>query len=103
MQGTNVPSRAYPGRGEREDVGLRLRHGRWSIVLVAVLAWASMSCTATSSSDDAGRSPSSTSGPEASPEPSRSPIDSREAVVRGTPIDVARLTGRIVLSSEDDV
>ena len=69
--------------------------------LVTILASASMSCTATSPSDGAGGSPASNSTTDASAEPS--PVDSREPVVIGTPIDVASLSGRIVLSSEDDV
>src|SRR4029450_6911968 len=43
------------------------------------------------------------SSAHASPEPSRPPIDSREPVLVGPPIDVASLGGGIVLSSEDDV
>ena len=45
-------------------------------------------------------SPTTSTG---SPKPARAPIDSREPVVIGDPIDTASLTGRILLSSEDDV
>jgi Tol biopolymer transport system component len=68
--------------------------------LVAILV--AGSCTASSPTDGTG-SPAPRSSAHASPEPSRPPIDSREPVLVGPPIDVASLGGRIVLSSEDDV
>jgi hypothetical protein len=50
-----------------------------------------------------GGSPAQPPAMDAASEPTRSLVDSREPVARGTPIDVASLTGRIVLSSEDDL
>jgi Tol biopolymer transport system component len=48
--------------------------------------------------------PSPTASPAApTASPTTEPVDSREPVVLGEPIDVATLTGRIVLSSDDDV
>ena len=77
----------------------RRHHPRVS-ALVAILV--ASSCTA-SSHPDGTLSPAPHSSAHASPEPSGPPIDSREPVLVGPPIDVASLTGRIVLSSEDDV
>lgn len=80
-----------------------LRPGRWrGLAVVAIITATSVSCTTTSSSDGDLRH-AVTPSANASPRPTRSPIDSREPVVIGTPIDVASLTGHIVLSSEDDV
>ena len=70
-----------------------LRHRQWSAAgLVVVLAVASMSCTG-APPPPGGTSPSATS----------SPLDSRVPVVLGEPIDVSTLSGRLVLSSEDDI
>ncbi|HEY2966360.1 MAG TPA: hypothetical protein VGJ99_08775 [Actinomycetota bacterium] len=77
----------------------RRHHPRVS-ALVAILV--ASSCTASSHTDGAG-SLAPHSSAQASPEPSGPPIDSREPVLVGPPIEVASLTGRIVLSSEDDV
>jgi Tol biopolymer transport system component len=78
------------------------RERRGVVALVAFLAAAAMSCT-TSSPSAGGGSPTRPPTTDAASEPTRSPVDSREPVARGIPIDVASLTGRIVLSSEDDV
>jgi WD40-like Beta Propeller Repeat len=75
------------------------RHHRLVGALVAILV--AGSCT--SSHTDGTGSPAPHSSAHASPEPSGPPIDSREPVLEGPPIDVASLTGRILLSSEDDV
>jgi len=90
----------YLERHEQGGERMRVGHRRWVCLLIALLAATWTSCTASSPSDGDG-GPVSDSTSEASTEPS--PIDSREPVVVGTPIDVASLTGRIVLSSEDDV
>jgi Tol biopolymer transport system component len=80
---------------------MRLRHHRWRAGL-AVLAATSMSCTG-ASPPAGGSSPGASSPPAVSSEVSGSPIDSREPVLVGEPIDVATLSGRIVLSTEDDI
>jgi hypothetical protein len=79
-----------------------LRQHRWVVALVTLLAAAEMSCTTSPPSADGG-SQTQPSTTDAASEPSRSPVDSREPVLVGPPIDIASLTGRIVLSSEDDV
>src|SRR5215203_3266630 len=79
-----------------------LRQQRWVVALVTFLAAAALSCT-TSSPSASGGSPARPPAMEAASEPTRSLVDSREPVARGTPIDVASLTGRIVLSSEDNL
>jgi TolB protein len=72
----------------------RPRSTTTSIVVVVVLA---TGC----SSAAGGPSASQIGTPSTSPTPS--PVDSRVPVLVGEPIDVSSLTGRIVLSSEDDV
>ena len=78
---------------------------RWGLIgIAAVLAAGSASCTGESAPSGA-RSPSG-AGPattEPPPQTTFSPVDSWVPVVVGEPIDVTTLTGRIVLSSEDDV
>jgi TolB protein len=68
--------------------------------LVAILV--AGSCTASPPTDGTG-SPAPHSSTYTTPEPSGPPIDSREPILVGPPIDVASLGGRIVLSSEEDV
>ena len=77
---------------------VRLRHLAWSsLVPLAVLATMTTSCTEPSP-------PAGVPAPAGrSPTVSASPVDSREPVLVGDPIDVSALSGRIVLSSEDDV
>jgi Tol biopolymer transport system component len=69
--------------------------------VIAFVTAASISCTgALSPGEEPSQSVPTTPG---SPDASNSPIDSRLRVVTGEPIDVATLTGRIVLSTEDDI
>jgi Tol biopolymer transport system component len=79
-----------------------MNHHRWTAVtVIAVLATTSLSCTGASSPtsgavSSAERSSASTQTPP-------SPVDSRLPVLVGEPIDVTRLSGRIVLSTQDDI
>ena len=71
-----------------------------SVAILTALAVTVMSCTSPRSAGGPV-SPSPTFSPAATQ--TTGPIDSRVPVVVGTPIEVSSLTGRIVLSTEDDV
>ncbi|HZD18502.1 MAG TPA: hypothetical protein VE669_10205 [Actinomycetota bacterium] len=72
---------------------------RGGIVMVLV-ATVATSCTGSGSD---GSSPAAASVTPASAEAVASPVDSRVPVLIGEPIDVSQLTGRIVVSTTDDI
>lgn len=80
-------------------MGLPARRCGKAVGVVAVLAIASTSCTRASprAGDGSGASAAATASNSASP------VDARVPVLVGEPIDVSTLTGRIVLSTEDDI
>lgn len=84
-----------------KEAPLSVRRYRWiSFTAAALLAATATACTG--ASQLAGGSPPGVMS-SVSPRASGSPVDSRVPVVVGEPIDVSTLTGRIVLSTEDDI
>jgi TolB protein len=84
---------------------LGLRHRRWiGSGIAALLVAASTSCTRVSPPAEAGSdTPASLTTSTPSPSIDSSPVDSRVPVLVGEPIDTSTLTGRVVLSTEDDI
>src|SRR6266516_3364353 len=77
---------------------------RWrGFMVVAALAATSMSCTGAPAPVGGTSSSGSSWTAAVSPQASGSPMGSRVPIVGGPPIDVTTLTGRIVLSTEDDI
>jgi len=76
-------------------------------VAAGLSVWLAASCAGGTSSSGPSSVVGTTSvtptATSLSPQPTREPIDSREPVVIGEPIDTATLSGRIVLSFDDDV
>ena len=85
--------------------------GRWAsaVAVGTVATFLVASCAAESPARPSTEAPTTTrespgqTSTAVSPVPTRSPVDSREQVLVGKPIDTATLTGRIVLSSDDDL
>jgi TolB protein len=76
-----------------------LRASRLGGPALLILVLAVVSCSGGRGATDHATSPPNPTGSPAT----ASPIDARVPVVIGRPIDVSTLTGRIVLSTEDDV
>ena len=85
-------------------MGHRHRWWGWATLVGILAVAASTSCTGASPPAGDGTHPSASSTAAASPPGiGGSPVDSRVPVVVGEPIDVSTLTGRIVLSADDDI
>lgn len=81
---------------------MNVRHVVGEVIGIgAMLAVASTACTQTSPREGDGPGSPSTPSPTASA--TASPVDSGVPVVVGEPINVSTLTGRIALSTEDDI
>jgi Tol biopolymer transport system component len=83
-------------------MGLRQYGRRWFGI---VMVWAATAMSCTGAPPPARGTSSSGARPTtfASPTVSGSPVDSRVPVVVGEPIDTGTLSGRIVLSTEEDI